>query len=68
MLNDRCISIKIMKKFIPLLLFSATTLHTVLGISPVMAMGCNSHSNKADVICDENDTECQEKISTSTIN
>ena len=58
----------IMKKFIPYLLFSATTLHTFLGVSPVMAMGCSSHSDKVEVVCDEGDIECQEKISISTIN
>ena len=57
-----------MKKFIPYLLFSVTTLHTFLGIQPVMAMGCNSNSDKAEVVCEEGDTDCEEKISTSTIN
>ena len=57
-----------MKKFIPYLLFSATTLHTFLGVSPVMAMGCSSHSDKVEVVCDEGDIKCQEKISISTIN
>ena len=52
-----------MKKFIPYLLFSATTLHTVLGVSPVMAMGCGSHSDNAEVVCEEGKTDCQEKIS-----
>ena len=57
-----------MKKIIPYLLFSATTLHTVLGVSPVMAMGCGSHSDKAEVVCEKDDTDCKEKISTSTMN
>lgn len=57
-----------MKKFIPYLLFSATTLHTFLGVSPVMAMGCSSHSDKVEVVCEESDIDCQEKISISTIN
>ena len=57
-----------MKKFIPYLLFSATTLHTVLVVSPMMAMGCDSHSDKAELVCDEGVTDCQEKISASTIN
>ena len=57
-----------MKKFIPYILFSVTTLHTVLGVSPVMAIGCGSHSDKDEVVCEEADTDCQEKISTSTIN
>ena len=58
----------IMKKFIPYLLFSATTLYTALSNSPVMAMGCSSHSDKVEVVCEEGDIDCQEKISTSTIN
>ena len=57
-----------MKKFIPYLLFSATTLHTVLGIPPVMAMSCSSHSDKSEVVCEEEDTGCEEKIPVSTIN
>ena len=57
-----------MKKFIPYLLFSVSTLHTVLGVSPVLAMGCSSYSDKAGVVCEEGDTDCEEKISASTIN
>ena len=57
-----------MKKFIPYLLFSATTFHTFLSVSPVMAMGCNSHSEKVEFVCDEGDVECQEKVSTSSLN
>ena len=57
-----------MKKFIPYLLFSATTLHTVLAILPVMAMGCSSHSDRTEVVCEVGDTDCQENISASTIN
>ncbi len=57
-----------MRKFIPYLLFSATTLHTVLGVSSVMAMGCGSHTNGAEVVCEAEDTDCQEKIFVSTIN
>ena len=57
-----------MKKFIPYLLFSATTLHTVLGVSPVMAMGCSSHYDKSEVVCEAGDTDCEENISASTIN
>ena len=58
----------IMKKFIPYLLFSATTLHTVLGVAPVIAMGCSSHSEKVEVVCEQGDSDCEEKISASTIN
>ena len=57
-----------MKKFIPYLLFSVTTLHSVLGVSPVMAIGCGSHSDKSQVACEADDNDCQEKISDSTIN
>ena len=57
-----------MKKFIPYLLFSATTLHTVLGVSPVMAMGCGSHSDKTEVVCEAVATDCEKNISASTIN
>ena len=57
-----------MKKFIPYLLFSATTLHTFLSVSPVMAMGCSSHSDKAEVVCEKGDTDCEENITASTIN
>tara|TARA_B100000965_G_scaffold399340_1_gene419127 strand:- start:1991 stop:2164 length:174 start_codon:yes stop_codon:yes gene_type:complete len=55
-----------MKKFIPYLLFSAATLHTVLGVSPVIAMGCGSHSEKVEIICEDGDIECQKKVSAST--
>ena len=57
-----------MKKFIPYLLFSATTLHTVLGVSPIMAMACGSHSDKAEVVCKEKVTDCKENVSASTVN
>ena len=57
-----------MKKFILYFLFSATTLQTFLGVSPVMAMGCSSYSDKAEVVCEEGETDCEEKISASTIN
>jgi len=57
-----------MKNFIPYLLFSATTLLTVLGISPVLAMGCSSHSEKTEVVCEKGDIDCQEKIYNTTIN
>ena len=56
-----------MKKFIPLLLFSATTLHTFLGASPVMAMGCDSRSDKSEVVCEDGDIQCKDKISESNI-
>ena len=49
-----------MKKFIPYLLFSAATLHTVLGGSPVIAMSCSSHSEEVEVVCEEEDINCQD--------
>ena len=57
-----------MKKFIPYLLFTATTLHTILGISPVMAMGCSSHSDETSVVCKDGDNECKENVSANNIN
>ena len=53
-----------MKKFIPYLLFSATTLHTFLAVSPVMAMACETHSDKASIDCEDNDIYCKKKFST----
>ncbi len=57
-----------MKKFIPYLFFSVTTLHTVLGVSSVMAIGCGSYIDETEVICKEADTDCQGKTSISSIN
>ena len=57
-----------MKKFIPYLLFSATTLHTFLGALPVTAMGCGTKTDKAEIVCKDADTDCQKKVSDSTIN
>ena len=60
--------IRVMKKLIPYLLFFAATLNATFGVSPVMAMGCSSHSDKVEVICEESDNECQEKFSASKLN
>ena len=59
-----------MKKFVPYLLFSVTTLHTILGSSPVMSMGCASHSDKSENICDAdvNGNECKEKTASNATN
>ena len=57
-----------MKKLIPYLLLSATTLHTFLGISPVIAMGCDLHSDKTEVVCKEEDTDCEKETSAYKIN
>ena len=58
----------IMKKFIPYLLFCTTTLHAIIGVSPIMAMGCNSSSDKLENVCEEGDANCQRKVSASKIN
>ncbi len=49
-----------MKRLIPYIAFACLTgLTTTTGLS-VMAGGCNSHMNKkAEIVCAENDTECQ---------
>tara|TARA_Y100001968_G_C19272163_1_gene674814 strand:+ start:606 stop:779 length:174 start_codon:yes stop_codon:yes gene_type:complete len=57
-----------MKKFIPYLLFSATTFHTFLGSLPVTAMGCSTKTDNAEVVCKDGDTSCETKVSESTIN
>ena len=36
--------------------------------SPVMAKGCGSHTDKAEVVCEEDYIECQEINSGSTFN
>ena len=66
MVDDKSNSKAGYEKFISYL-FSATTLHTVLGVSPVIAIGCGSQLEKVEVVCEEGDTECKEKIYTSTI-
>ena len=57
-----------MKKFIPYLLFSAATLHTVIGISPVVALGCDSQTPTSEIVCKEGDIDCQKKVIESRIN
>jgi len=57
-----------MKKLIPYLLFSATTFHTFLGALPVTAMGCNTKTDKSEVVCTDTDTNCKKKLSDSTTN
>ena len=56
------------EKIITYLLFSATTLHAVLGVRPVIAMGCGSDSDKSEIVREEVDVDCEENISASTIN
>ena len=57
-----------MKKFIPYLLFSATTFHAFLGTLPATAMGCGTKTDNSEVICKDGDENCQQKVSESTIN
>ncbi len=57
-----------MKRLIPYLLFSAATLHTFIGISPVIAMGCKSHHEKIEVIFEKGGINCQEKILNTNVN
>tara|TARA_Y100001968_G_C19191632_1_gene635464 strand:- start:453 stop:626 length:174 start_codon:yes stop_codon:yes gene_type:complete len=57
-----------MKKFIPYLLFSATTLHTLLGVSPIMAIGCDSHSDEIESVCEKDEINCSKDVSPSTLN
>jgi len=51
-----------MKKLIPFLLFSSTTLYSAINPLPVTAMGCNLHNDKSEVICKEDDKKCERKI------
>ena len=49
-----------MKKIIPYIAFACLTGFTATTGLPVMAGACSSHMNKkAEIKCDENDTECQ---------
>ena len=57
-----------MRKFVPYLLFSVTTLHTILGVAPVTAMGCTAHSDKAETVCEKDVDECKKKISSKKTN
>ena len=57
-----------MKKFIPYLLFSATSFHAIIGISPATAMGCSSQSDKAEAVCEAGKVKCNEKTSSKAVN
>ena len=49
-----------MKRLIPYIAFACLTGLTATTGLPVMAGACSSHINKkAEIICTENDTECQ---------
>ena len=57
-----------MKKLVPYILFSATALHTIIGISPIMAMSCSSHSNSVEVTCEEGDVDCKQNKLENSVN
>jgi len=57
-----------MKKLIPLLLLSSSTLYSAIGVLPVSAMGCNSSTNKDEVSCVEGDIDCETKLIHNRIN
>ena len=57
-----------MKKLIPLLLLSSATLYSTIGTLPINAMGCNSSTNKAEVVCAEGDIDCEKKLIEDRIN
>ena len=57
-----------MKKLIPLLLLSSATLSSTIDSLPVSAMGCNSFSNKEEVVCAEGDIDCEKKLIEDRIN
>ena len=57
-----------MKKFIPFLLFSATTFHTFLGALPVTAMSCGTEADNSEVVCKDGDENCEKDAFDSTIN
>ena len=49
-----------MKRLIPYIAFTCLTGFTAISGLPVMAGGCGNHMNKkAEIICAEEDTECQ---------
>ena len=49
-----------MRRIIQIIAFSCLTGFTATSGLPLMAGDCNSHMNKkADIICAEDDTECQ---------
>ena len=59
-----------MKKLILYLLFPVTTLYTFFCDFTCNGNGmwCGTHSDKAEVVCEDGDIQCQEKISKSIIN
>ena len=57
-----------MKKLIPLVLLSSATLYSTIGTLPVTAMGCNSSTEKAEVVCVEGDFDCKKTLIENRIN
>ena len=57
-----------MKKLIPLLTLSTLTISSTIGKVPVIAMGCNSSTNKAEVVCVEGNIDCEKKQIEDRIN
>ena len=57
-----------MKKLIPLLFLSSATLYSTIDTLPVSSMGCNSSSNKAEIVCSEGDIDCEKKLIEDRIN
>ena len=51
-----------MKRIIPYIAFFCFSGITATNGLPVISGGCNSHMNKkAEIKCDDNDTECQKE-------
>ena len=57
-----------MRNLFPLLLLSFATLYSTIDILPVTAMGCNSSTEKAEVVCAEGDIDCEKKLIEDRIN
>ena len=57
-----------MKKIIQFLFLSSATLSLTIAPLPVNAMGCTSSKEKAEVICVEDDFDCEKKLIENRIN
>ena len=57
-----------MKRLIPLLFLSSATLYSTIATLPISAMGCNSSTNKAEVVCAEGDIDCEKQLIENRIN
>tara|TARA_B100000579_G_scaffold101517_1_gene80775 strand:+ start:1105 stop:1269 length:165 start_codon:yes stop_codon:yes gene_type:complete len=51
-----------MKKLVPLFLLLSATLYSTIDTLPIRAMGCNSSTNKAEIVCAEGDIDCEKKL------